>query len=106
MIGLSIGAWRSTTVSVLRTLSIAFFTSSSSRLAHRVLELALEVGRRAAKLAGVMAERAHQPRQVLGTDHDDRHHRDYQKLRPTDVEHGRDLKSDAGRAKSLAQRGI
>ena len=58
-------------------------------VAHRLLELALEVGGHVPDLAEVMAESAHQPRQLLGADHDDRHHADDQELRPTDVEHGR-----------------
>ena len=99
MIGLSIGAWRSTMVVRAAHAVDRLRTSSISRLAHRVLELALEVGGRAAKLAGVMAEGAHQPRQVLGADHDDRHHGDDQKLRPTDVEHGRDFRPMRDRAK-------
>ena len=43
-----------------------------------------------------MAEGAHQPRQVLRTDHDDRNDGDDEKLRPTDVEHGRDLRPRTG----------
>ena len=84
--GLSLGA---SSVARLRsrTLSIAFFTSSISALAHGFVELAAEFGRRAAKLAGVVAEGAHQLGQLLGPDHDDRDHGDDEKLRPTDIEH-------------------
>ncbi len=38
-----------------------------------------------------MAEGAHEPRQILGTYHDDRDNRDNQELSPTDAEHEGDL---------------
>ena len=58
-------------------------------VAHRVLELALEVARHRPELAGVMAEGAHQPRQLLRPNHDDGDDADDQKFGPTDIEHGR-----------------
>ena len=57
-------------------------------VAHRVLELALKVARHRPELAGVMAESAHQARQLLWPDHDDGDDADDQKFRPTNIEHG------------------
>src|SRR5680860_669373 len=54
---------------------------------HGLVELALEVGCRTPELAGIKAEAAHQLGQVLGTHHDDGHHSDHQKFRPSNVEH-------------------
>ncbi len=58
-------------------------------VAHGLLELALKVGGHAPELADIVAEGAHQPRQLFGADHDDGHHADDQEFRPTDIEHGR-----------------
>ena len=82
----SITGWSSEAVSA-RTASIAFFTSAISRVADGIVELTLELGGRAPELAGIAAERAHQPGQLLRPDHDDRDHDDDENLRPTDVEH-------------------
>ncbi len=57
-------------------------------VAHGFFELALKVGGHAPHLAHVVAEGAHQPRQVLRSNHDDRHDGDDEELRPADVEHG------------------
>ncbi len=105
MIGLSIGALRSIEDVSSRTLSIAFLTSSISVSRIASSNWRWKSDGRAAELAGIFAEGAHQGRQVLGTDDDDRNDGDHEKLRPTDVEHGRDVRPKTGLAKSLARSG-
>src|SRR5262249_11043131 len=67
-------------------------------LAHGLFKLVLEICRGAPEPARVMTNSAHHPRQVLRPNHDDRHHGDDQKLRPTDVEHERGLRARLGSA--------
>jgi len=56
-------------------------------LAHRLLELALELPGHALDLGGPLADRAKDSRQLLRTDHDERDHADDDELTPTNVEH-------------------
>ena len=82
----SITGWSSEAVSA-RTALHRLLHLGHFGVAHGLVELTLELGGRAPELAGIAAERAHQPGQLLRPDHDDRDHDDDENLRPTDVEH-------------------
>jgi hypothetical protein len=58
-------------------------------LAHRLVELVLELIGHAAQLRHPLPERAQHGGQLLRPDEYQRHHADEQKLAPADVEHGR-----------------
>src|SRR5262249_54740425 len=78
--------------------------------AQRFVELILEVARHALHLGRPAPEAAENARQVLRADDDDRHDRDDQQLRPTDIEHlrnasGRQTRGPPGASPDLADFG-
>jgi hypothetical protein len=75
-------------------------------LAHRLMELVLELGGHAAQLRHPLPERAQHGRELLRPDRDQRDDADEKKLAPTDVEHGSvnsERRATRSRAPALAR---